>query len=148
MNTSQSPDNPEVERQVVGLLQSLATQDPHATVSASSISAHLDISANVVRRILSKLAIQGAVKPRLVMTCTNCGTEDDTAVAESESEQFCHVCGEKTVHYPAVVFDLAAPLQSFSRGAPQRPKPVRRKRMPRLLRPGNWLGAKQPPKMA
>lgn len=163
MNTSPSQDDLKVELRVTRLLSDLAAEDPEHIISASSVSSALDISAAVIRRTLSNLAIRGLLKPKLVMVCTKCGTDnEDVDETESPSTEFCHVCAAQELHTPIVVFEFgdalrgrASPLPPGNpkspddRTQPNDPKLRGRKGIPRLLRPWTWFGVlKRRPKTA
>ncbi len=105
------------------LLSKLAAEDPDQTVSASFVSAALDISTAIVRRTLSALALRGLLRPKLVMVCSKCGTDNDEAEpGETPVTAFCHVCGAREPHNPVVVFELGEALRRAARSPADPPK--------------------------
>ncbi len=133
MSTSKSPDFPKLEAAVMRYLGELALNAPQDTVTASAVSAALDVSARVIREVLSRLSNRGFLTPRLVMSCSDCGVHSDEQANESSIVASCHVCGQETEHNPVVVFDLSAAMRSAYEGESS-PKFPSRKKTPVLKR--------------
>ena len=145
MNTSQSQDDLEVEIRVIRLLGELASEDQTQTVTASSISAATDISATTIRRILTQLAIRGILVPKVVLACSECGTESDHDGVATAVTKFCHICATQEIHDPIITFEFGESLKRSSRQTADDPKVTGRRKMSRLLRPRKMVGTQSRP---
>lgn len=141
MSISKSPDPPDSGQRVLEFLRDYFNKDRAALVSASQVSAALDIAGREAREHLSDWALRGALKPLVAMTCAECGTINEDA-EENEREAFCRVCGERTSHSPALLFALAD-LELLD-GHSSSPKKEGRQPLPRGFRPGPINGARSP----